>query len=287
MRNVPALLERERNVHVFNHQYFPGFEQEYLLISDVHWDNPKCDRKLLKKHLDQAKERNAGILIIGDLFCAMQGAYDPRKSKSDILPEHNKANYLDALVTTAAEYFAPYADNLKLVTPGNHETAILKRQETNLTDRFVQAVNLIAKPQTPVCVGGYSGFVRFAFSRNNSNRLSKRLFYHHGFGGGGPVTKGVIQTNRRAAFVQADIIISGHIHEAWEVENIQTRLTAADKIILEEQLHLCMATYKEEYNDGYGGFHIEKGRPPKPLGGWWLKFYYEEDTIKMTRQRAK
>jgi hypothetical protein len=24
-----------------------------------------------------------------------------------------------------------------------------------------------------------------------------------------------------------------------------------------------------------GGYHIEKGRPPKPLGGYWLEFYYD------------
>ncbi len=28
--------------------------------------------------------------------------------------------------------------------------------------------------------------------------------------------------------------------------------------------------YKEEYNDGKGGWHVERGAPPKPLGGRWL-----------------
>lgn len=47
-----------------------GFEQWYLLTSDWHWDNPKCNRELLRKHINQAKERNAKILVFGDLFCA-------------------------------------------------------------------------------------------------------------------------------------------------------------------------------------------------------------------------
>jgi UDP-2,3-diacylglucosamine pyrophosphatase LpxH len=46
---------------------------EFLMISDVHFDNPKCDRVLLKKHLDQALKRNAKVLINGDFFCIMQG----------------------------------------------------------------------------------------------------------------------------------------------------------------------------------------------------------------------
>ena len=39
-----------------------------LHISDVHWDNPKCDRTLFKRHLDQALELNAPVFIYGDFF---------------------------------------------------------------------------------------------------------------------------------------------------------------------------------------------------------------------------
>jgi UDP-2,3-diacylglucosamine pyrophosphatase LpxH len=52
--------------------------QEYLLISDIHLDNPKCRRDLLKRHLDQAMEKKAPVFINGDLFCAMQGNKDRR-----------------------------------------------------------------------------------------------------------------------------------------------------------------------------------------------------------------
>ena len=30
----------------------PFEETKVLLISDLHWDNPKCDRVTLKRHLD-------------------------------------------------------------------------------------------------------------------------------------------------------------------------------------------------------------------------------------------
>lgn len=112
----------------------------FLLLSDLHWDNPKTDRVLLKKHLDQAKEKNASILIFGDLFCAMQGKYDPRGSKESVRPEHNVNNYLDALVDTAIEYFTPYKENILFISPGNHEcyradTQVLtKRGWINITD---------------------------------------------------------------------------------------------------------------------------------------------------------
>jgi hypothetical protein len=287
MATLPYQVERKTcNSHVVRMNYGPGFWQKFMISSDWHWDNPKTKRKMLKRHLEEAKAQNAGVFVFGDLFCAMQGSYDPRKSKSDILPEHNKANYLDALIDTAVEWLLPYAHNIVLISPGNHETAILKRQETDLIARLVEKLN--AKAGTSIQVGGYSGYVRFAFSKTSGSRLSKKLWYHHGFGGGGPVTRGVIQTNRRSVFVpDADIIASGHIHESWYLENVRQRLTASDEIVLDTQYHICLPTYKEEYAQGKGGFHIEKGRPPKPLGAWWCEFYYEEQDVKMRFTRAE
>lgn len=90
-------------------------------FSDLHWDNPKCKRDLLKKHLDQALEENARVILNGDTFCLMQGKYDPRKSKASILPEHNVNNYLDAVIETAVEWFKPYAEIIDVVGYGNHE----------------------------------------------------------------------------------------------------------------------------------------------------------------------
>lgn len=33
--------------------------------------------------------------------------------------------------------------------------------------------------------------------------------------------------------------------------------------------------YKDEYADGSGGFHIEQGRDPRPVGAAWVRFFYE------------
>jgi hypothetical protein len=41
--------------------------------------------------------------------------------------------------------------------------------------------------------------------------------------------------------------------------------------ILQKPVHqVRTATYKEEWADGYMGFHVERGRGPKPLGGYWM-----------------
>ena len=261
------------------------WEQWVLLTSDRHWDNPKSDHALQIKHLDQAVERNAIIIDAGDLYCAMQGKYDKRSSKSDLRPEHQVSIYLDSLIQTGAEFFAPYAKNFAVVAAGNHETAIKKRHETDLTERFCSTVNYISGET--IHNGGYSGFVRFRLvnfveGKRQSYSRNMTLHYSHGYGGGGPVTKGVIQTNRKATYLpDADIVISGHVHESWQIELMRVRV-GKSKIYHDTQTHICLPTYKEEFETGFGGWHVERGAPPKPIGAVWLRFYYvnSRDLIK-------
>lgn len=258
-----------------------GWEQWYLLASDVHWDNPYCERKLFERHLKQAAERNAGVFSIGDFYCAMQGKYDKRANKESIRPEHQKGNYLDALVDTAAEYLEPYKPYMVMFSDGNHETAIKKHLETDLLERLTRELEVEHM--------GYSGFVRFMFQGEKGNRSQKRMYFHHGSGGGGPVTKGVIGTNRRAASSHADIYATGHIHESTYVENVIVACNDAGTIGYTTQYHVQLPTYKDEYNLA-GGYHNENQRPPKPLGAWWMRMFYDRSqagSVGMEFTRAK
>jgi hypothetical protein len=249
-----------------------------LLISDLHWDNPHCDRQLLKRHLDEAVAGGHDILINGDLFCAMQGKYDGRRSKADIRPEHNNAKYLDALVETAAEWFAPYAQNIKVIGYGNHETSILKHCETDLIERLVTLLN--ANTKSSIEIGGYGGWIIYRMRRGNRASTPFKIKYFHGSGGGGVVTKGSIQFNRMMTMIEgADAIWMGHVHESMEMTYTMERLTQKDTIVLRDVLMIRTPAYKEEYQDGSKGWHIERGAPPKPLGGRWLELkpYRDED----------
>lgn len=264
---------RKGNVTIVTIRHKESFNRQFLLSSDRHWDNPHSKHDLQIKHLDQAIERKAGIIDLGDLFCAMQGKYDPRANKQGCRPEHQVDNYLDALVDTASEFFAPYTRNIIQMSSGNHETSVLKRCETNLTARLVNSLNV--STGSNIYVGGYSGWVIFRFAGPDRVR-TKKLWYIHGYGGGGAVTRGVLETGRRAAYLpDADVIVSGHIHESWLMSISRIRLREDGFLYQDEQSHICLPTYKEEYGEGQGGFHIEKGRPPKPLGAAWLTFSKE------------
>jgi hypothetical protein len=283
-----VLSQASRNVHVLSHMIKAGFEQWYLLSSDHHRDNPKCKDELVLKHLNQAKERNAGILMFGDYFCCMQGKYDKRADKSALRPEHQNSRYFDALVETETEFLAPYAENICMIGYGNHETSVLKRHETDLIQRLVSSINVTAKPEQPVYAGGYSGYVKFQFGREAGQRSSVLLKYRHSGGSMGEITKGTLGVDRMAkAYPDADIIVTGDNHEEWQMTLVQERVTASNKIIQREQLHIKTPTYKEEYEDGYMGWHVERNAPPKPLGAVWLRFFFEDGVIKYETIRAK
>jgi UDP-2,3-diacylglucosamine pyrophosphatase LpxH len=256
--------------------------QKFAMISDVHWDNPHCDRKLFKAHLDKCLEENIHIALNGDTFCLMQGKYDPRRSKNDIRPEHNKANYLDAVVDTAIEFFAPYAHLIVFVGYGNHETGIIKNCETDVIERFVSGLNRLTGSN--VLVGGYGGWwIHRVEAKKINNKNTYSLFkikYYHGSGGGGVVTKGVIQNNRMQVMIEsADCIWSGHVHELYHhtdmAEEVVYSVSGDWRINTKYIHHIRTASYKEEYDEGYMGFHVERMRPPKPLGCYVLELNTE------------
>ena len=258
------------NVHTFD---CDGREAEFLLVSDLHWDNPKCDRDLLKSHLDEAVRRNAKIIMNGDTFCLMQGRGDPRRGKDEIRPEHNQGNYLQAVVNDAVQWFKPYAKHIALIGYGNHETSVIRNVEFDALQMFVTLLN--HECGTDVQLGGYGGAILFGFTHSPkaNHRTRFAMHYYHGSGGGGPVTKGIIQDQRIMAMLEGyDCTWQGHVHELYHHINVITYLNRNDYIIKQRPLHqIRTATYKEEYDGGVGGFHVERCRPPKPLGGYWMK----------------
>lgn len=251
-------------------QEYSGKEDfKYLLISDLHIDNPKCKRATLFKDLEKAKADNALIFMFGDIFCLMQGKYDPRSSKGSIRNEHNVHNYMDAVIEDTAHVLAPYAHLIAVISDGNHETSILKRLETDPLERLADILR--DKYKSPVVHMPYMGFIIFryqAVNGNGSTRTSK-WFYSHGHWGG-VISKGTQAASRYSAMApQADIIYAGHTHDRNMVELMRYNVDKAGVVEILPQLYLKGGAYKEEFESG-GGWAVEKLAMPKNIGGWWL-----------------
>lgn len=289
-RALPFTVERTAPTVVTVRMSIPngrsgGWERWFLLSADRHHDNLHSRHDLERKHLERARELDAGIMDFGDLACAMQGKWDARSDQSQMRPEHRVNRYLDALVTTAADFYQPWAEQWVLMSRGNHETSILRHHQTDLTERLAATLN--DRTGSGIMVGTYAGWVRFAFHLGATHRESVRLRYIHGYGGGGPVTKDLIQANRQAAILgNADIIASGHTHDAWDVPHMREYLGHDGRPQVRELLALKIPGYKDEYSCGEG-YHIEKGRGPKPLGCYLLKFYFDDGELRYDALRLK
>jgi Icc-related predicted phosphoesterase len=278
-----TVKKHAKNIHELN---LIGKKVKIAMLSDIHWDNPKCDWNQLKKDLDYCKENDIPVMINGDMFCLMQGKGDRRGNKSDIRPEHNNAKYLDSIVETAVEWFLPYAHILTVIGYGNHETAIIKWQETDILQRFVDLLNY--KAGSSVYTGGYGGWLVVRQHISENINTSFKIKYFHGSGGGGVVTKGALNLTRALEMYEDfDVFTMGHIHENASRNDVRdtTSYNAKQGYRQEhKEIHLMLTgTYKEEYGDGSKGWHVERGAPVKPTGGRILIF--ESDRIEKDGQR--
>lgn len=271
------------------------WEQWVLLRSDVHHDNPKCDQDLERKHLDEAKECDAPIIDNGDLFCAMQGRWDKRADKSALRPEHQGSNYFDLLVDTAAKFYEPYKNQFAILGRGNHETAITKAHETDLTDRLASRMRAHG---SSVEASGYGGWAIFRFvdatlkakGHPKCGKDSVTLYHFHGTGGGGYASRGVMQINRIGVITpDASIVLTGHTHDDWQVPIRRQRITSHGKLYQDEQLHIRCPGYKDAWDEGDAGWEVEKLLGPKPRGAAWLRFTFDNasDKVRYDTQRAK
>lgn len=265
---------------------FTGHTQWIYLSSDWHWDSCKCDRDQLDEDLKLAKKLDAAVCSFGDHFDCMGGKYDPRSAKHEIRPEFQVGNYFDSIIDHGAEWLVPYTEQMAVITPGNHETAIRKRQETCLTTRIVDRLRTMG---SPVVQSGYAGWVliRGKYKPKGASKSTGtgptsvyKIWYHHGFGGGGPVTRGVIDFSRMMVDVDADAIVSGHVHQKTLMEATRQRVSAVTGKPSISPVHLIRSsTYKtDSVSDGWG---VEKGMSARPVGGWWLRLRWDPKHTKI------
>lgn len=259
----------QKNYHRFLHKNEKGnsLKQKFFLCSDIHYDNPKTKRKLFHSHMKQAVEEGAKIIIVGDLLCLMEGKYDKRSNKN-ILPENTGGNYLDLVINNTANDLLPYAENILLITQGNHETAVSNRHETYVLERLVERMNLLAN--TRIQVGAYDGYLTYAVDFYGS-RCSLDIGYSHGRWGG-VVTKGALGVSRYAAYMpDCDVHITGHTHDGFIMTYPRMKKNVSKKSVeVKKQWHVKLGTYKEEFSKGEG-WATEKIGTPKHIGGAWME----------------
>jgi len=244
------------------------WEQWVCLMGDTHWDSKYTDRGKMLEDLQEAKHRKALILHVGDVFDLMQGRYDPRREYEDmrpeLMPERDKG-YFNKVIEQSVEFFEPFAENFLLIGMGNHEATFLKNNGINpiwdLTSRM------------KVEMGAYSGWVQFRTIEKSGRTNCIPLYYHHGWGGGAPVTGGVIDTARVAEWMpDARVVVMGHKHSEYVLPKKRVRLSERGVEHQDTQWHVRVPSYLNEF--GTGGWGTQKGFGPKTQGCVWLRMFY-------------
>jgi hypothetical protein len=258
--------QRSANVHIYDYESnFEPFKQVYT--ADGHFDNPDSAHGAFVNLLNHCLKNNIIIHHIGDLIDVMQGRNDRRGSKSKVKEELNRADYFNGLVDSFVELLAPYAAILGSITYGNHETAVISKIEIDLLKMIIHRLQV--EHGSPVMLGGYSGFIisRWTPPTKQNCVISTKVFYRHSGGSYGEVSKGVLGVGRMNGMVEGvDMIVSGDNHEKWLVYDGITTVDHKYNIINKEIPHVKIPTFKDEYKDGHGGYHVEKNRKYKPTG---------------------
>jgi hypothetical protein len=272
--------QKTRNIFVVSMETSDplDWQQEYLLSSDRHHDNPHADHDLEERHLNQVVERNAGWLDGGDMSCLMAGRYDPRRARVGVMrSEHAEAaDYIDSVVDAAGKFYGreEWARRCVFLSRGNHEQSILKNNDTDVVARIAERMTLLSGHR--VRTSGYGGFVKFVVRiRKQVHTLT--LAHFHGSGGGGMMTFDTLRVRRQASFVDADILWCGHVHERWWLETAKYELRSEKglyRVGLTPVHHVRSGCYKAEGDDYYGGWATERGMPPKPLGAVWMRLFF-------------
>lgn len=256
-----------------------GSKQKWLLISDIHYDSTYCDRKLLKKHLDEAVESGSKIFINGDWFDVMGCYKDPRSKPQDIRPEYYaKRPYLDLILEDSYKFLKKYADNIAFIGYGNHETAIIKHRDTDIMERLH---HLLSQHNENIVLGAYDGFVKFVFTSKDGGQVrTKLMHYHHGTGGNAFRSKGVLR-NQIDGFIypQADIIIRGHDHmKLYDPSNVRVLISQSGELKTSSQHIIKTGSYKDGSKKQFG-WEKEKGFLPTKMGGWFMDLTYKQDGV--------
>jgi hypothetical protein len=247
-----------------------------MLASDIHYDSILCDVKLFEKHLKLAEQQGSPVIIAGDLFDAMQGRDDPRRSIEELKAEYKVASYYDAIVLDVSKFLQKFKVPYYIIALGNHETSVLRKINTDLVERLCYDLRLHGQPAEAM---GYWGYIRFMFNyKHGGAAISKTLYFHHGKSTSAPVTKGVIQTNRQSVYIHdADFVLNGHNHSAYlmpvQVEKLNQKTMQP---YTQSVWFIRTPGYKQSPGDSMQtwGYGAEKHRTPTPRGCMFLDMTY-------------
>lgn len=180
------------------------------LFSDGHIDSPNFDKETFDEHASYCLNDGRYMLFGGDVFDGIIRT-DHKRAVNSLLERGD--NQLNIKLDMAYELFKPYQKQILFFGRGNHEESIIKYNGVDMLEVLAKMLNAGQKHQ--ITVGNYANFLRFNFKvKRGTSAAHYDIYQHHGMGGSAPVTKGMIDFNRIAKGINADLIWIGHKHQS-------------------------------------------------------------------------
>jgi hypothetical protein len=250
------------------------------LLSDLHLGAAHVDYNLIARELKTARDNNDRILVNGDIFDLIL-TKDLKRFTPDALHPRllGRKDIVNEAVGWAVELFAPLATQIDMLGMGNHEDTVLKYANVDPLKTLVEELQkkVPARLGHVIHYGGYSGFVDYRLKRGKQAERFV-VYYHHGSGSAAPVTKGMIDFNRKDTWVSADLIWMGHKHNRWAgaVQRVSCP-EAGDEPCVRDVRHVMTGAYFQTYrgqsqesvrqHGRRSNYAADMGLAPQGMGG--------------------
>ena len=178
---------------------------EILPVADYHWADPNSDHDKILADIKYIKDHPSAYCVLnGDLMdCAIASSigdtYGATLSPMDELK-------------VCMELFAPIADKILCVVPGNHEARHYRTNGIDLTELMCRQLGIEDRfsPTTAIL------FVRFGRLNSEKDGHHRKACYtvyvSHGNGGGRKEGGKIQRLVDLSTIVDADVYICGHAH---------------------------------------------------------------------------
>lgn len=250
----------------------------FTLMGDTHIGGASTDHASIQSDLKTAKETGDRININGDVFDAILPKDHKRYRPEAIHPDlQNRSDILNGALDMAVEILGPYAKLIDMIGCGNHEDAVAKYHGLDMVQLLVHRLNTECGGE--INYGGYTGFISYSARKATpGNHSVINIYYHHGSGGSSPVTKGMIDFNRKGVWVDSDVVWLGHKHnKISDTTSLRMRCprTGAQPV-LDQQVYVMSGSYldtmkfqtQEEIMQGrIATYASDWGLPPQAKGG--------------------
>lgn len=240
------------------------------LMSDLHIGSLHTDYKLIESELKRAEAEDALIAINGDVFDAILPGDRKRYRANNLHPRMYSAgdDMIGESIRWAAEILAPYAKRILMIGDGNHDDSVARYHHIEPVKHL--CILLAKDAGKPIYYGGYHGFLHFKFplANKNTSRATGHyvIHYHHGAGGGAPVTKGAITFSRAQMWLEGvDAIWRGHTHNKQAGRDCKIIFDSAkvkpeNRVISKDVLTIRTGAYMDTYQGTTPEHLMEHGR---------------------------